>query len=124
MNLAAVVLAALATLTAPAPASRPAAPAFAPARCPEGVPGCRTVTGTVVFVERVDPDGDGDLHVVVTGQSISLPGLTSVDVRAGLRPRRDPSVGDTVTAAGPVQRGSFGQNQIHALRFRVRPRRG
>ena len=42
-----------------------------------------------------------------------------VDVRRGLRPRRDPRVGDLVTAAGPVQRGSYGQRQIHALRFRA-----
>ena len=111
MNLAAAVLAALPALT-PAP--------FAPARCPEGVPGCAEVTGRVVYVERVDPDGDGDLHVVVNDRgSISLPGLTAVDVRPGLRPRRDPRPGDRVSAAGPVQTGSFGQDQIHALRFRV-----
>ncbi len=82
------------------------------------------MTGRVVYVEAVDPDGDGDLHVVASGASISLPGLTAVDVRPGLRPRRDPAVGDTITAAGPVQRGSFGQDQIHALRFRVRRERG
>jgi hypothetical protein len=109
--------AALAALALPAGAS---APAFEPATCPAGVPGCRTVTGQVVYVESVDPDGDGDLHVIATGAAISLPGLTAVDVRPGLRPRRDPRIGDTISAAGPVQRGSYGQDQIHALRFRVR----
>ena len=95
-------------------------PALEPARCPQDVRGCAEVTGRVVYVERVDPDGDGDLHVVVNDAgSISLPGLTAVDVSPGLRPRRDPEAGDRVTAAGPVQRGSFGQDQIHALRFRV-----
>ena len=115
MNLAAAVLAALPALT-PAP--------FVPARCPDAVPGCAEVTGRVVYVERVDPDGDGDLHVVVAAGSISLPGLTAVDVRPGLRPERDPRPGDRVSAAGPVQRGSFGQDQIHALRFRVQANRG
>ena len=90
-----------------------------PARCPAGVPGCRSVTGPIVFVERVDPDGDGDLHVVIADGSISLPGVTAVDVKPSLRPRRDPRVGDRATAAGPVQTGSYGQRQIHALRFRV-----
>jgi hypothetical protein len=91
------------------------------ARCPEGVRGCRTAIGRVVLVESVDPDGDGDLHVVVFGRdSITAPGFTAIDVRRGLRPRRDPRVGQLVTAAGPVQRGSWGQRQIHALRFRVR----
>jgi hypothetical protein len=116
-----LIAAALATLSAAAPAP---ASALEPARCPGGVPGCAEVTGRVVYVERVDPDGDGDLHVVVSGGSITLPGLTAVDVRPGLRPRDDPAPGDRVTAAGPVQRGSFGQDQIHALRFRVQPNRG
>jgi hypothetical protein len=93
-------------------------------RCPEGVPDCREVTGRIIYVERVDPDGDGDLHVVVAAGGISLPGVTAVDVAPELRPRRDPRAGDTATAAGPVQRGSYGQDQIHALRFRVRRERG
>jgi len=75
-----------------------------------------------VFVQRVDPDGDGDLHVVVTGGSISAPGVTSIDVAADLRPRRDPQVGDVVTAAGQVQPGSARQPQVHASVFRVQPR--
>jgi hypothetical protein len=90
------------------------------ARCPRGLQGCRTAFGRVVYVESVDPDGDGDLHVVLFGRDgITAPGLTAVDVRRGLRPRRDPRVGQLVTAAGPVQRGSYGQRQIHAVRFRV-----
>jgi hypothetical protein len=106
--------AALAAAALPVPAP------FEPVRCPASAAGCRAVTGRVVLVESLDPDGDGDLHVVATGASISLPGLTAVDVRPGLRPRQDPRVGDTISAAGPVQTGSYGQDQLHALRFRVR----
>jgi hypothetical protein len=90
------------------------------AQCPPEVAGCRSVRGRVMFVERVDPDGDGDLHVVVLDGSITAPGITAVDVRPGLRPSRDPRAGDRVSAAGPVQPGSFGQSQIHALEFHVR----
>ena len=111
---------------APAPAdrARAAIPSHAPtlrrARCPRALQGCRTALGRVVYVESVDPDGDGDLHVVLFGRDgITAPGLTAVDVRRGLRPRRDPRVGQLVTAAGPVQRGSYGQRQIHAVRFVV-----
>ena len=93
-------------------------------RCPQDVPGCRAVRGTIVFVERVDPDGDGDLHVVLSAGSITGPGLTAVDVALERRPRRDPRVGDRASAAGPVQTGSYGQAQIHALEFRVSARRG
>jgi hypothetical protein len=96
------------------------APPLREARCPSDVAGCRSVTGRIVFVERVDPDGDGDLHVVIAGGGITVPGMTSVDVRPGLRPDRDPGIGDLATAAGPVQRGSQDQAQIHAVTFRVR----
>jgi hypothetical protein len=107
-----------------APASTPSptpepAPEVRRARCPHGVAGCRAVRGTVVYVESVDPDGDGDLHVVVDSGSITLGGMTAIDVRPELRPRRDPRVGDRVSAAGPVQTGSYGQSQIHALVFRM-----
>jgi hypothetical protein len=91
-------------------------------RCPDDAPGCRSVRGTVLYVESVDPDGDGDLHVVLDGDSITLPGMTAIDIAPGLRPRRDPRVGDRVSAAGPVQTGSYGQDQIHALELRVRRR--
>jgi hypothetical protein len=103
----------------PTPAPRTARDVLA-ARCPAGVPGCRSVRGTVVYVERVDPDGDGDLHVFVAAGSVTLPGMTAVDVAPRLRPRRDPRIGDRVSAAGPVQRGSYGQSQVHALEFHAR----
>ena len=92
------------------------------ARCADDVPGCRAVRGTVLYVERVDPDGDGDLHVVVDSGAVTLAGMTAIDVASDLRPRRDPRVGDRVSAAGPVQTGSYGQSQIHALEFHVRRR--
>ena len=106
-----------AVLALPLPPARPPDPE--PLRCPKGVAGCEAVSGRIILVERVDPDGDGDLHVVVTDGSVTAPGVTAIDVRKGLRPRRDPELGDRADAVGPVQRGSFGQAQIHALRFRV-----
>jgi hypothetical protein len=102
----------------PAPGS--AAEAVAPARCQPGRPSCRSAEGRIVYVERVDPDGDGDAHFVIADpQGITLPGLTAVDVRRGLRPRPLPGVGDLISAAGPVQAGSYGQSQIHALELHV-----
>jgi len=90
-------------------------------RCPDDVPGCRAVRGSVLYVESVDPDGDGDLHVVVTDRrGITVRGLTAIDVSKELRPRRDPRVGERAAAMGPVQTGSFDQSQIHALIFRTR----
>jgi len=103
----------------PAPAA-PAAEKLRPARCPAGVAGCRVASGRIIFVERVDPDGDGDAHFVLASrESITAPGISAVDVRRGLRPKPLPRTGDRLSAAGPVQVGSYGQRQIHALRLRV-----
>ena len=113
---------ATATATAtptPTPKPRPR-PLRAPS-CRSDVPDCASASGVIVYVERVDPDGDGDLHVVVTDRhAVTLAGLTAIDVSKELRPRRDPRIGERAAAMGPVQRGSYGQDQIHALVFRTR----
>ena len=90
-------------------------------RCRAEVAECRSTSGRIVFVERVDPDGDGDLHVVVSDRrGVTLRGLTAIDVSKDLRPRRDPRIGEQAAAMGPVQTGSYGQSQIHAVVFRTR----
>jgi len=106
----------------PSPPAPPPAPRLRPAHCPAGVAGCRVASGRIIFVERVDPDGDGDAHFVLASRaSITAPGISAVDVRRGLRPKPLPGVGDHLSAAGPVETGSYGQRQIHALRLRVAP---
>lgn len=102
----------------------PEPPPLREARCAADAPsGCAAATGRVIAIESVDPDGDGDLHVVAAGGSVTAPGITVFDVRRDLRPQRDPRPGDRVTGAGPVYRGSFGQRQIEVTEFRVRPQR-
>jgi hypothetical protein len=100
--------------------TKPPQQAVAPSHCPAGARGCRSAEGRIVYVERVDPDGDGDAHFVIADpQGITLPGFTAIDVRKGLRPRPLPGPGDLISAAGPVQTGSYGQSQIHALELHV-----
>jgi hypothetical protein len=85
------------------------------ARCPAGAANCRSAEGTIIYLERVDPDGDGDAHfVLLSDQSVTGPGLSVIDVEKALRPHPLPGVGDRVSAAGPVYRGSYGQRQIQA----------
>jgi hypothetical protein len=68
----------------------------------------------------VDPDGDGDAHFVLASrQSVTAPGISVIDVRSDLRPHPLPGRGDRLSAAGLVQRGSYGQRQIEAVRVRV-----
>ena len=88
--------------------------------CPADLENCRTATGRIVYVERVDPDGDGDAHFVLASrQSITFPGISVIDVRKDLRPSTLPGPGDELSAAGPVFRGSYGQRQIQAIELRV-----
>ena len=43
--------------------------------CPAGLPDCRTTRGRIVYVEALDPDGDGDAHfVIVDAQGSRFPG--------------------------------------------------
>jgi len=91
-----------------------------PSSCPAARHACRSVEGRIVYVESEDPDGDGDAHfVILDSQGITLPGLTAIDVSAGLRPRQLPGVGGLISAAGPLQSGSLGEQEIHALDLHV-----
>jgi hypothetical protein len=89
-------------------------------RCPPDLAGCRSARGTIIYVERVDPDGDGDAHFVLAShQSVTLPGISVIDVAVNLRPHPLPGPGDQLAAAGQVQTGSDGQSQIHAVAVRT-----
>jgi hypothetical protein len=91
-----------------------------PVECPADLSNCRSASGRIVYVERVDPDGDGDAHFVLASrQSITFPGISVIDVRKDLRPHPLPGPGDEISAAGPVFRGSYGQRQIQAIELRV-----
>jgi hypothetical protein len=95
-------------------------PRWQPAHCPPALGNCRTASGRVLYVERVDPDGDGDAHfVLASGEGITGPGLSVIDVKKSLRPSPLPGPGDRISAAGPVYRGSYGQKQIEAVELHV-----
>jgi hypothetical protein len=90
-----------------------------PAQCDRDAANCESATGRIIYVERVDPDGDGDAHFVLVGRDgITAPGLSAIDVERSMRPDPLPGPGDLVTAAGPVYTGSYGQRQIHATELR------
>ncbi|MCB0875801.1 MAG: hypothetical protein KDB46_06350, partial [Solirubrobacterales bacterium] len=92
-----------------------------PPPCPEGAANCERAAGQIAYVERVDPDGDGDAHfVLISDESITGPGISVIDVEAGLRPDPLPRPGDLLAASGPVYEGSYGQRQIEADAVRAR----
>ena len=109
-----------ATATATAESPRPARERLQPARCPAELSNCRTASGRIIYVERVDPDGDGDAHfVLVSSEAITGPGITVIDEKKSLRPSPLPRPGDRLSAAGPVYRGSYDQKQIEAIEVHV-----
>jgi hypothetical protein len=92
------------------------------AHCPVDLTRCRVATGRILYVERVDPDGDGDAHFVLASrEGITAPGISVIDVRRDLRPKPLPRPGDMLSAAGRVQVGSYGQRQIEAVEVEVAP---
>ena len=98
----------------------PEPPRVKRARCPGDATNCASATGRIVFVEAVDPDGDGDAHfVLLSSDNITAPGVSVIDVRRDLRPDPLPGVGDSISAAGPVFPGSYGQSQIQADELHV-----
>ena len=52
------------------------------AHCAAAADDCAAVTGRVLYVEAVDPDGDGDAHYVLAGGDVTAPGLSVIDVGA------------------------------------------
>ena len=88
--------------------------------CPPDLTNCVVASGRVIYVEAVDPDGDGDAHFITESkEGVTASGLTVFDVRTDLRPDPLPEVGDLVGGAGPVFRGSYGQKQIEVVEFHV-----
>lgn len=97
-----------------------AEPRLPESSCPPGLSNCVVASGRVIYVEAVDPDGDGDAHFVTTSdEGVTFPGITVFDVRKDLRPEPLPQVGDLVGGAGPVFPGSRGQKQIEVVEFHV-----
>jgi hypothetical protein len=106
--------------TTPHQESAPDEPAVEPARCPPDAGNCSAATGRIVYVEAVDPDGDGDAHfVLLSDESVTAPGISVIDVERSLRPHPLPGISDEISAAGPVYRGSYGQRQIQADELHV-----
>lgn len=80
---------------------------------------CARVRGRVVWVERTDPDGDGDRHLLVVSQLDTRIVKLAADFRVG----RLPALGSEVTATGPVVPGGSGRPEIRTERFEVKGRR-
>jgi hypothetical protein len=57
--------------------------------------------------------------VLAGSHGVTGPGISVIDVEKRMRPHPLPRLGDLVSAAGPVYRGSHGQRQIQATELHV-----
>jgi hypothetical protein len=74
---------------------------------------CGHVEGRVVWIQRHDPDGDGDRHLIVVGRW--HPHI--VKVASARRISHLPGLGTRIDAVGYVYRGASGKLEINALRL-------
>jgi hypothetical protein len=88
---------------------------------PSDNPQCREAAGRVLYVEAVDPDGDGAMHLVLASrQSRTWPGVTVLAIPRAERPSSPPHFGQWVSAVGLPNIGSHGEATLNALRFEIR----
>ena len=98
-------------------------PGGRPLHCPDRrVPSyetCAAVSGRVVYVQAVDPDGDGDLHVaLLSRQSLTYPGISVVKFQQRVRPAHPPAIGSWMTAVGERYTGTHDDHNVRVERYR------
>ena len=76
-------------------------------------PTCAHVSGRVVWIQREDPDGDGDRHLVVAGELR----LRVVKIPKTLPVSRLPGYGKRIDAVGYLALGSSGHPEVIAARL-------
>jgi hypothetical protein len=98
-------------------------PGGTPLRCPDRrVPSyetCGAVGGRVVYVQGVDPDGDGDMHVaLLSRQSLTYPAISVVKFERRVRPPHAPAIGSWMTAVGERYTGTHDDRNLRVERYR------
>jgi hypothetical protein len=72
---------------------------------------CLHIGGRVVWVEKHDPDGDGDRHLLVAARLhvhlVKLPGAMVM--------RQAPAIGAHIDAVGWMSRGSHGRTELDTV---------
>lgn len=74
---------------------------------------CARVDGRVVYREKLDPDGDGDSHLLV----VAGVHLVNLKFRGGAGVVRLPDLGRQVVATGLLHDGRFGVPEVEVLRL-------
>jgi hypothetical protein len=80
----------------------------------DGRPDCVHVAGRVVWVQKHDPDGDGDRHLVVVTRLAAH--IVKLDRR--LPVRRLPGLGGWVDVTGTIEDGGSGHDELRVDGYR------
>jgi hypothetical protein len=81
---------------------------------------CAHIEGRIVWVQKHDPDGDGDRHFLV----VVLRRVRIVKITKELGVTHLPSIGMRVDATGYLMLGGSGHTELDALEFTFRGRLG
>jgi hypothetical protein len=87
-------------------------PCWATART-EGKPKCVHVTGRVVWIQKHDPDGDGDRHLIIVSRL--RPRIVKLE-RTFPIPRL-PRIGTRIDVVGWLDIGASRHHEVRALRY-------
>jgi hypothetical protein len=79
----------------------------------DGDPPCVHVKGRIVWIQRHDPDGDGDRHFIVMARL--HPRIVKISREFHLP--HLPRIGSSIDAVGYVARGGSGHDEVEAIRF-------
>ena len=95
---------------------------FTPLHCTAKRLSCTAVAGRVLYVQRTDPDGDGDAHLVLLSQdSLTRRWISVVKIERDVRPPDLPGRGRWVSAIGQTYSGEKGETNLNAARVREAP---
>jgi hypothetical protein len=86
------------------------------------VPNCAAVTGRVLHIQRHDPDGDGDIHLIlISKDSLTGPGISLVKIPIDRRPDILPGRLQWVSVVGYTYYGQDGEKNLDMLHLRIGP---
>ena len=82
---------------------------------------CREISGRVLYVEEQDPDGDGDVHLVLLSRdSLTRTYFSVLKLKRDHRPAHLPGFGRWVGATGRPYVGAGGERNLDVRRLLVK----
>jgi hypothetical protein len=90
-------------------------------QCRQGLGVCREISGRVLYVEEQDPDGDGDVHLVLLSRdSLTRTYISVLKLERDERPADLPGFGRWVGATGRPYIGAGGERNLDVGRLLVK----